>query len=78
MVFLGKLKLIYPSTHQHYNNYSAPTFLILFKNFLDPSPFKKEGRDYELYMTDYKGQTIKLLPLHMTDFLFTKLQSHNI
>ena len=73
MVFLRKLKLIYPSTHQHYNNCSAPTFLILFKNFLDPPPFKKEGRDYAFYMRDYKGETIKLLPFYMTDFLFTEL-----
>ena len=49
MVFLRKLKLIYPSTPQHYNNYLAPTFLILFKKYLDPPPFKKEGRDYEFY-----------------------------
>ena len=78
MVFMRKLKLIYPSTSQHYNNCSAPTFLILFKKFLDPPPFKKEGRDYAFYMRDYKGETIKLLPFYMTDFLFTELQSHNI
>ena len=73
MVFMRKLKLIYPSTSQHYNNCSAPTFLILFKKFLDPPPFKKEGRDYAFYMRDYKGETIKLLPFYMTDFLFTEL-----
>ena len=39
MVCLRKLKLIYPSIPQHYNNCSAPTFLILFKNFLDLSDF---------------------------------------
>ena len=27
-------------------------------------------------MRDYKGETIKLLPLYMTDFLFTELESH--
>ena len=75
---MRKLKLIYPSTSQHYNNCSAPTFLILFKKNLDPPPFKKEGRDYAFYMRDYKGETIKLLPFYMTDFLFTELQSHNI
>ena len=78
MMFLGKLKLIYSRTPQYYNNYSAPAFVILLKKFLDPSPFKKESRDYAWYMRDYKGQTIKLLPLYMTDFLFTELQSHNI
>ena len=31
MVFLGKLKFIYPSTLKHYNNCSAPIFFILFK-----------------------------------------------
>ena len=71
MVFLRKLKLIYPSTPQHYNNCSA--VLILLKNFFDPSPFKKEGRDYAFYMRDYKGETVKLLPFYMTDFLFPVL-----
>ena len=73
MVFMRNLKLIYPSTPQHYNNCSAPTFLILFKNFLDPPPFKKEGRDYAFYMRDYKGETIKLLPFYMKYFLLTEL-----
>ena len=49
MVFLRKLKPIYHSTSQDYNNCSAPTFLILFKKLLAPSPFKKEGRNYILY-----------------------------
>ena len=70
MVFLRKLKLIYPSTlAQHYNNCLAPTFLILFEKLLAPSLFKKEGRDYAFYMRDYKRETIKLLPLYMADFL---------
>ena len=73
MAFLRKLKTIYPSTPQYYNNCSVPTFLILFKKFLDPPPFKKEGRDYAFYMKDYKGEAIKLLPSCMTDFLFTEL-----
>ena len=73
MLFLRKLKPIHPSTPQHYNNCSAPTFLILFKKLLAPPPFKKEGRDYAFYMRDYKGETIKLLPFYMTDFLFTEL-----
>ena len=73
MVFMRKLKLIYPNTSQHYNNYSAPTFLILFRKFLDPPPFKKEGRDYLFYMRNYKGETMKLLSFYMTDFLFTEL-----
>ena len=77
MVFMRKLKLIYPSTSQHYSNCSAPTFLILFKTFSDPSPFKKEGRDYAFYMRHYKGET-KLLPSYMTDFLFAELRGHNI
>ena len=70
---MRKLKLIYPDTPQHYSNYSDPTFLILFRKFLDPNPFKKEGTDYIFYMRECKGETIKLLSFHMTDFLFTKL-----
>ena len=50
-----------------------PNLFTLFKKFLDPPPFKKEGRDYAFYMRDYKGETIKLLPFYMTDFLFTEL-----
>ena len=73
MVFMRKLKLIYPSTSQHYNNCSAPTFLILFKKFLALPPFKKEGRDYAFYMREYKIGTIKLLPFYITDFLFAEL-----
>ena len=73
MVFMRKLKLIYPSTSQYYNNFSATTFLILFKTILDPPPqFKKEGRDYAFYMRDYKGETIKLL-FYMKYFIFTEL-----
>ena len=76
MVFLRKLKLISPSTSQHYNNCSVPTFLILFKKFLAPPPFKIE-EEYAFHMRDYKGETIKLLPFYMTDVLFTELKSHN-
>ena len=73
MVFLTKLKLIYPSTPQNDNNCSVPTFLILFKNILAPNPFKKEGRDYAFYTRDYKRETMKLLSFYMADFLFTEL-----
>ena len=73
MVFLRKLKPIYPSTSQDYSNCSAPTFLILFKKLLAPFPFKNKGRDYAFYMRDCKGETIKVLPFYMTDFLFTEL-----
>ena len=76
MVFPGKLRLIYPNNPKHYKNCSAPTFLILFKKCLTSTPFKKESRDYK--ERDYKGETIKLLPFYMTDFLFTELQSHKI
>ena len=46
---------------------------MLFKKSLDPIPFKKEDREYAFYMRDYKGETIKLLPFYMTDFLFTEM-----
>ena len=54
MLFLRKLKPIHPSTPQHYNNCSAPTFLILFKKLLAPSPFKKVGRNCILYQRLYR------------------------
>ena len=64
MVFLRKLKLIYPSIPQHCNNCSAPIFLILFKKFLDPLPFKKEDRlQYAFYMRDYKGRDNKVITI---------------
>ena len=72
-----KIKAHSPSTSQHYNNCSVPTFLILLKKFLAPHQFKIEG-DYAFHMRDYKGETIKLLPFYVTDFLFTELKSHNI
>ena len=70
MVFLRKLKLIYPSTPS-----ITPIVQVLpySKELLAPPLFKKEGRDYAFYMRDYKGETIKLLPFFLTDFLFTEL-----
>ena len=62
--------------HQHpqaLQQLFSHTFLILSKNFLAPPPFKKEGKDYALYMREYKIETIKLLPFYMTDFLFIEL-----
>ena len=38
MTFLRKLKLIYPNTPQNYSNCLDPTFLILFKKIVSPSP----------------------------------------
>ena len=43
MLFLRKLKLIYPSSPEHYNNCSAPIFLILFKKIVSPTPTSKRG-----------------------------------
>ena len=68
-----KKKLIYPSTPQHCNSFLASTFLILFKKLSVPPPLKKEGRDYAFSMRDDKGEKIKLLSFHMTDFLLTEL-----
>ena len=68
-----KIKVHLPHHPHYHNNCSAPTFSILFKKLLAPPPFKKEGRDYAFYMRYYKGETIKLLPFYMTDFLFTEL-----
>ena len=69
-----KIKAHFPQHPHHYNNYSAPTFLVLFKKYLILPPCKKEGRYYAFYMRDYKGETIKLFPFYMTVFfLFTEL-----
>ena len=68
IVFLRKLKLIYPSTPKHYNSCSAPTFSVLFKKLLTPPQFTKEGRDNAFSMRDYKGEAIKLLLFYMTIF----------
>ena len=38
MVFLRKLKLIYSSTPQHYKTVRPPSFLILFKKIVSPTP----------------------------------------
>ena len=78
MVFLRKLKLIYPSTPQHHNNCSVPHLFNFIQKIFRLTPFKKESRDYAFYMRDYKGKKITLLPFYMTFFLFTELQSHNI
>ena len=69
----GKIKAHLSQHPKHYNNCSAHTFLILFKSFLAPTPFKKEDRDYAFCMREYKVETIKLLPFYMTDFLYTEL-----
>ena len=59
MVFLRKLKLIYPSSPQQYNNCSAPTFLILFKNIVSPTYIWKRGQTHErLQRRDNKVITI--------------------
>ena len=47
-------------------------FNFIQKKLLAP-PHLKKGRDYTFYMRDYKGETIKLLPFYMIDFLFTEL-----
>ena len=69
------LKPIYPRTSQHYNNYSAPTLLILFKKLLAPPPFKREGRNCILYerlqRTDNKVITI----LHDRFFIYRTVKS---
>ena len=75
IAFLGKLKLIKPPAPLSITTIvQSPPLLILFKNFLAPPPFKIVG-DYAFCMRGYKGETIKLLPFYMTDFLFTELKS---
>ena len=68
-MFLRKLKLApAPPALQ-----KPPPFQFYLKKLLASPPFKKEGRGYAFYMRDCKGETIKLLPFYMTDFLFTEL-----
>ena len=57
-VVSGKTKAYLPQHFKRYNHSLAPTFLILFKKILAPPSFKKEGRDYAFYMSDYKVETI--------------------
>ena len=64
-----KIEAHSPSTLQHYNNCSAPSFLFVFKKLLAPPPFKRGGRDYAFYTRDYKGEKIKL-PFYMKEFLY--------
>ena len=71
-----KIKAHLPQHSQHYNNCSVLHPFNLFKKLLVSPLFKKEGRDYALYMRDYRVEII-LIPFYMTEFLFTKLQSHN-
>ena len=83
--FLRKLKPIYRSTPQYYNNCSAPTFLILFKKLLAPTSFKKEGRNCILYerlqRRDNKVITIlydRFFIYRTLLFIFIFIYSHNI
>ena len=72
MVFLRKLKPIYPITSEDYNNCSAPPFKFYSKTGW-PHPHFKKRAETAVYIRDYKGETIKLLPSCMTDFSFTKV-----
>ena len=75
MVFLRKLKLIYPSNSPALQQLFSPHLFNFFKKkkkMLAPTQFKKEDRDYAFYMRDYKRVT-KDTDFYMTDFLFTEL-----
>ena len=70
----GKIKANLPPASPNITTIvQSLTFLMLFKDVLAPASFKKESRDYALCMTEYKVQTIKLLPFYMTDLLFIEL-----
>ena len=74
MVFLIKLKLVYPSNSPALQQLFSPHLFnfIKKKKTLAPTQFKKEDRDYAFYMRDYKRVT-KDTDFYMTDFLFTEL-----
>ena len=67
-----KIKPIYPSTPPALQQLFSLQLFIFFQKFFSPNHFKKRA-ETAFYMGDYKGETIKFLPLYMTDFLFTKL-----
>ena len=75
MVFLRKLKAIYPSTSQDYNDCSVPTFLILFQELLSPSPFKKEGRNYILYQRLQRRDNKVIAILYDRFFIYRTVKS---
>ena len=62
---------------QHYKNCSAPTFLILFKSFLAPPPFKrlKERADQKLFILYERLQRSdnKTITILYDRLLFTEL-----
>ena len=69
-----KIKVHLPQHPPRLQQFFSPhLFNFIQKKLLAPPPFKKEGRDYVFYMRDHKGETIKLLPFYMSDFLFTEL-----
>ena len=69
----AQIKAHLPQHPQALQQFFSRTFLILSKKFLAPPPFKKEGKDYALYMREYEIETIKSLAFYMTDFLFIEL-----
>ena len=73
MLFLGKLKAHLPQHPQALQQLFSPHLFNFIQKIFRSTPFKKEDRDYAFYMRDYKGETIKLLPFYVTDFLFTEL-----
>ena len=77
IVFLRKLKLIYPCNSQHQNNGSAPTFSILFKKIVNPTRIQKRRQrlcilDERLKRND-RGDTILY-----GGFLIYRTVTHNI
>ena len=63
--FGGYIMIAQPSALQQL---FSPHLFNFIQKFLDPPPFKKEGRVYAFFIRDYKGETTKLLPFYMTDF----------
>ena len=54
MAFLGKLKPIYPSASQDYNNCSASPLFNFIQKIVSPIPIKKRA-EAAFYIRDYKG-----------------------
>ena len=68
-----KIKVHLPQHPPALQKLFSPHLFNFIQKIVSPIPFKNKGRDYAFYMRDCKGETIKVLPFYMRDFLFTEL-----
>ena len=70
MVFLRKLKLIYPSTFQDYNNCSASHLFSFIQKIVRPIPLKKDSRNCILYQRLQKRDNKAITILYDRFFIY--------